>query len=114
MNKVTTNELLSNGFVTTNGKWSYSGKPCVLKFSAEWCAPCKSQEIILQDLSKTYTNVSFYSIDVEEEYELAEMFSIRSLPTIIICNGSDVKQFVGLTQKQKLDEILKTFTEVLV
>ena len=113
MIKVTTSELMSKGFSVTDGKWSYKGKPCVLDFWADWCVPCKNQEIILNDLNKSYSDVEFYKINVEEEYELAEIFNIKNLPTVIICSGKETKQFSGLTQKQKIEDILNK-TEVLV
>ena len=113
MDKLTTNELLSKGFTIINGKWNYNGKLCVLDFYTDWCRPCKAQEMILNELSKNYNNVEFYKINVEEEYELAEYFSIKSVPTIIIC-GKETKQFFGLTQKQKIEEILKNQIEILV
>jgi len=113
MNKVTTSELLSKGFSANNGKWSYNGKPCVLDFYADWCMPCKQQEVVLKDMIKDYSDVVFYKINIEEEYELAEMFSIKSLPTIIIC-GKETKQFTGFIPKQKIESFLKPQIDILV
>jgi len=113
MNKVTTSELISKGFSTNNGKWSYNGKPCVLDFYADWCMPCKQQEVVLNDMDKEYSDVIFNKINIEEEYELAEMFSIKSLPTIIIC-GKETMQFTGLTSKQKIETFLKSQIDILV
>lgn len=107
MNKIKTSELISKGFEVKNAKWYYNGTPCVLDFYADWCAPCKVQETILNDLKKNYDGMEFYKVNVEEEYELAEMFAIRSLPTIIVCGKEEPKTFTGFTTKQKIDEAIK-------
>ncbi|MCK9477738.1 MAG: thioredoxin domain-containing protein [Candidatus Muirbacterium halophilum] len=112
MNRITTSELLSKGFVVNNGKWSYKGKTIILDFYADWCQPCKPQETILKELSKEYGEIEFYKVNVEEEYELAELFSIKSLPTVIIC-GKETKKFVGFTTAQKLETAIKNYLEVL-
>jgi thioredoxin-like negative regulator of GroEL len=113
MNKVTTNELLSKWFVNNNGKWNYKGtKPCIIQFSADWCQPCKPQEAILTEMKKEYGDVEFLKVNVEEEYELAEIFNIKNLPTIFVC-GKETKQFSGLTQKSKIEDVLKNQLEVI-
>lgn len=109
MNKITTSELLSRGLVANNGKWSYNGKICVIDFYADWCNPCKSQELILNDLKTKFNEIEFFKVNIEEEYELAEIFSIRSLPTIIVFS-KEPKTFIGFTTKQKIEEILKSQT----
>jgi len=108
MKKATTSELLGKGFVVNNGKWSYNGTPCVIDFYAEWCVPCKPQLTVLSDLSKEYEDVDFYTVNVEEEYELAELFNIRNLPTVYVCGKDTKKLFTGFTQRTKIEEVLKT------
>jgi len=107
MTEIKTNELLSKGFEVNNGKWKYTGTNCVLDFYSSWCNPCKNQELILNESSKNFKDVQFYKINVEEEYELAEIFSIKSLPTIIVCGKEETKTFTGFTTKQKIDEAVK-------
>lgn len=107
MNKVKTNELISKGFEVKNGKWYYKGRPCLIDFYADWCQPCKTQETVLSELKKSYSDMEFYKVNVEEEYELAEIFSIKSLPTIIVCGKEEPKTFIGFTTKQKIDDAIK-------
>lgn len=112
MNNVTTSELISKGFSTSDGKWSYNGKLCVLDFYADWCIPCKQQEQVLNDMNNEYLDIDFYKINIEEEYELAEMFSIKSLPTVMFC-GKEITQFTGFAPKQKIETFLKNQIEIL-
>lgn len=106
MNKIKTNELISKGFEIKNGEWYYDGKPCVIDFYAEWCQPCKNQEIVLNELKNSYNDVEFYKVNVEEEYELAKLFSIKSLPTVIVCGKNKSKVLTGFANKQKIDDAI--------
>lgn len=112
MDKLTTEQLLSkDGFTINDKRWKYNGNvPVVLKFSANWCSPCRTLSTTLNELSKEYKEIEFYEIDVEEEYELAEIFSIRSLPTVIFCNKENHETITGTVPKQRIEQILKAIT----
>jgi len=65
--------------------WKFEGdKPCVIDFYADWCAPCRTLTPIMEELSEEYADkVDIYKIDTEKEQELAAMFGIRSIPSIL-------------------------------
>ncbi len=67
--------------------WKYKGKlPCIIDFYADWCGPCKMVAPVLEELSKEYAGkVDIYKIDTEEQQELAGVFGISSIPTIMFC-----------------------------
>ena len=76
-------------------------------FHADWCGPCKTQDPILDDLEEDYPDVSFEKVDVEEEQEIANQYQVRSLPTLIVENDDGVvDRFVGVTQREDLEEAL--------
>ena len=80
-------------------------KPIALKFSALWCGPCKSYTPIFENVSNEIKDMTFYSVDVEDEIEISEFFSIKSIPTTVIINTKGEKvSFSGMTQKSKLIE----------
>lgn len=86
MIKITTKDLLKN-FEINGQECSYNNDiPCIIDFHATWCKPCKMIDKILTKLEKQNKDIIFYSIDIEEEYELAEIFSIKNLPTMILCS----------------------------
>ncbi len=68
-----------------NKEWKFEGdKPCIIDFYADWCAPCRVLTPVLEELSEEYKGkVDIYKIDTEKEQELAGMFGIRSIPSIL-------------------------------
>ncbi|WP_127470622.1 thioredoxin [Thiomicrorhabdus aquaedulcis] len=55
----------------------------IFDFWAEWCGPCKQFGPIFEQVSEKYPDIAFCKINVEEEQELAGMFQVRSIPTIV-------------------------------
>lgn len=69
----------------SNKEWKYLGqKPAIIDFYADWCGPCKMVAPILEELKNEYGDkVDIYKIDTEAEQELASVFGIRSIPSIL-------------------------------
>lgn len=65
--------------------WKFEGdKPAVVDFYATWCGPCKMLSPIIDEMSNKYDGkVDFYKIDVDNQEELAAVFGIRSIPTLL-------------------------------
>ncbi|MGM5629664.1 thioredoxin [Apibacter raozihei] len=65
--------------------WKYLGdKPAIIDFYADWCSPCKMIAPMLEELAKEYEDeIYIYKVDTESERELAAMFGIRSIPSIL-------------------------------
>ncbi len=71
----------------------------VKKFSASWCGPCKMLAPIMENMKPKFNidNVRFTNIDVDEQFEIASKYGIRSVPTVVIeKNGQEVKRINGL------------------
>lgn len=71
--------------------------PIVLKFSAEFCGPCKAMQPKFDELARKYQEkVVFVCIDIEELEELAEEYEVRSIPTMVVLHeGVAIKRTVG-------------------
>ena len=69
----------------TNKEWKFEGdKPCMIDFYADWCGPCKMVAPILEELAREYEGkVDIYKVNTEEEQELAAVFGIRSIPSLL-------------------------------
>jgi thioredoxin 1 len=68
-----------------NKEWKYEGSvPCMIDFYADWCGPCKMVAPVLEELQKEYgDNLVIYKVDTEQEQELAGMFGIQSIPSLL-------------------------------
>lgn len=75
----------------------------VLKFSTQWCGPCKLINPMIDEIAKQYETVSFNNIDADENKELAEQYGIRAVPTLFfIKDGQIVDKSVGAIMKSAL------------
>jgi thioredoxin 1 len=85
----------------------------VTRFSAPWCGPCKALAPEFKKLEEQFTDVKFITVDVDEKPMIAQLYGIRSVPTVIIeKNNSTVTRLVGLQSKQKyIDAINDVITE---
>jgi thioredoxin 1 len=53
-------------------------------------------------LEEQFTDVKFITVDVEEEPTIAELYEIRSVPTVVIeKNKTALSRMVGAQSKQK-------------
>jgi thioredoxin 1 len=74
----------------------------VKKFSAAWCGPCRMLAPIFENLKPKFGNVNFINYDVDQQFEEASKYSIRSVPTVIIeKDGKEVERFVGLQSEMR-------------
>ncbi|KAG9583439.1 hypothetical protein KCV01_g14589, partial [Aureobasidium melanogenum] len=65
--------------------------PVLVDLWAEWCGPCKSLGPILEKLAVEFNGAfRLAKIDVDAEQELAAMFGVRSIPTVILIKGGQM------------------------
>ena len=85
--------------------------PVVVDFWAEWCGPCKMSAPLLDDLSVELAGkLKIAKVNIDENREVAAQFQIRSIPTLLIFKGGQVKgQMVGAMNKTQLKEKLAAY-----
>lgn len=84
--KLTQQKFLDEIFDYTKEKeWKFKGdKPAIIDFYADWCRPCKMVAPILEELADEYKDdIVIYKVDTEVERELASVFQIRSIPSLL-------------------------------
>ena len=84
-----------------------SDKPVLLDFWASWCAPCRMVVPIVEEIASERRDIKVGKINVDEEPELANKFSIMSIPTLVVMkNGKIVTQVSGARPKNAILEML--------
>lgn len=98
MEHLTKQTFIEKVFDYENKKeWEFAGeRPCIIDFYADWCAPCRMVAPILEELSNEYKGkVDIYKVDTEREQELASVFGIRSIPSILFVPIGDRPQMAA-------------------
>lgn len=80
----------------------------LLKFGANWCAPCRSLVPILEELKD---KVVIEDIDVDEvDPVVLTNYKIRNIPVLIITKDNvEVWRHVGSISKAELENKLKEY-----
>lgn len=80
----------------------------LVDFWAQWCGPCRMQAPILEAFADEHSDIKVAKCDVDENPELAEKFSIMSIPSLLVFkSGKLVKSAVGLHDKEALAALVK-------
>ena len=65
-----------------------SCKSCIIKFTADWCSPCKKMAPIFESLA-TNNSITFIEIDIEETATITHKECVQSIPLFLFYhNGS--------------------------
>ncbi len=89
--------------------WKYKDSlPAIIDFYADWCGPCKMVAPVLEQISNEYGGrVKVYKIDTEAEQELAAVFGIRSIPSLLFIPVEGQPQMLaGALPKNAIEKIM--------
>lgn len=83
-------------------------------FWAEWCAPCKAMMPIVEQVvgERFKDKIELVKINIEEHPEIADLFGIRAVPTLVLVNedGIEKMRLVGAKSAKSLELDLQAAT----
>jgi thioredoxin 1 len=94
----------------TGKEWKYEGSlPAIVDFYADWCSPCKMVAPILEDLALEYSGkIMVYKVNTEDEQELASVFGIKSIPTLLfIPKEGQPQAAMGALPRQTFEKVIQ-------
>ena len=84
-----------------------SEKTVLLDFGAPWCAPCRMLAPVVEEIASERADIKVGKINIDEQSELANKFSIMSIPTLVVMkNGKIIQQVSGVRPKNAILEML--------
>lgn len=92
-------------------EWKFKGdKPAIIDFYATWCGPCKATAPVVEEIANEYAGkIDVYKVDVDQQEELAGLFGVQSIPTILFIPKEGLpKKSVGAMMKSQFEEAIRT------
>jgi thioredoxin 1 len=94
-------EMKTNDFETIINE---SQVPVLVDFWADWCAPCKAMEPMLEEICGLLgEKVQLLKVNVDEARQIAIRYHVQSLPTLLVFNhGRPVDSITGVPPRYNL------------
>ena len=86
---------------------SASSGTCLVDFWAPWCGPCQALAPILLSAEKKASGIGFYQVNVDDTPELAQVFHVSSIPTLIVFRyGKEIQRTLGVLSEAQILALL--------
>lgn len=78
----------------------------ILRFTAEWCSPCK---MLAKNIEELKPDVKITVVDIDEHIVKAQKYNIRSVPTMIaVHEGMEIGRKSGIMSVNQLKEWIES------
>ncbi|HEX2355937.1 MAG TPA: thioredoxin [Micromonosporaceae bacterium] len=87
-----------------------SDRPVLVDFWAEWCAPCRKVEPVLEEIANELGDkVSIVKLNIDENPETARAYRVMSVPTLTVFkDGQPVQSVAGARPKSDLVRLIES------
>tara|TARA_R110000824_G_scaffold31867_18_gene103478 strand:+ start:14098 stop:14361 length:264 start_codon:yes stop_codon:yes gene_type:complete len=85
----------------------------IIKFSAEWCGPCKAYKNIFDKVVSKYSDITVIEADVDKDAGITVKYGIISVPTTIIAkNDVELDRITGLILERDLKSTIDKYINI--
>jgi len=86
-----------------------SDKPVLVDFWAEWCAPCRKIEPLLEEIaSEMGDKIRIVKVNIDENPETTRAYRVMSVPTLTVFkDGAPVRSVTGARAKGDLVKMIE-------
>jgi len=87
-----------------------SDTPVLVDFWAEWCAPCRKVEPLLEEIATEMAGkVAIVKLNIDENPETARAYRVMSVPTLTVFkDGKPVNSVAGARPKGDLVRLIES------
>ena len=85
-----------------------NGEKVIVEMWAPWCGPCRMLKPVFERVAQNNdTDVQMYTLNIDENRDTAVKYGVRSIPTIKVFDGGEVKETrVGVIAEQSIKELV--------
>ena len=86
-----------------------AGKPVLVDFWAEWCAPCRMLAPTIDAIAEQFSeSAGVVKVNVDDNTSTAQRYGIKGIPTLILFSGgTEVERVVGATSKESISRMIE-------
>ena len=85
-----------------------SDKTVLVDFYADWCGPYRAVSPLIDQIANETQSVKIGKVNVDEQPEIASMYGVMSIPTLIVFkNGKVDKKVVGAVPKNAILKMIE-------